>query len=500
MKHRTYIAIDLKSFYASVECQQRHLDPLDTYLVVADESRTDKTICLAVTPALKSYGLRGRGRLFEVRQRIKDENHKRRARSPHHSLIGSTHSHRQLLADHTLAIDFLIAPPRMALYLDYSTRIYNVYTKTIAPKDIVVYSIDEVFIDATDYLTLYNLSAHQLAKKIIQDVLSTTGITATAGIGTNLFLAKVAMDIVAKKCAPDTEGVRIATLDEHTFRETLWTHRPLTDFWRIGKGVASRLEHHGLFTMGDIARCSIRNEELLYRTFGKNAELIIDHAWGWEPCTIEAIKAYRPAHACLTSGQVLHEPYSAPKAKLVIREMADQLALDLVEKNLLTRQLVLTIGYDILNLSDPKCHEAYQGEVVYDAYGRPLPKHAHTTINLPDFTSSSTQLMQAVSEAFDRIVNPALLIRRLNLSANQLSSEAMLAQPTHEQLDLFTDYAALEAKAKEEKAKALRENNVQKTLLAIKQKFGKNAILRAMSLEDGATARERNEQIGGHKA
>ena len=502
MKQKTYIAIDLKSFYASVECRERDLDPLDTNLVVADESRTDKTICLAVTPSLKSYGISGRGRLFEVKQRVKEANAGRQHDAPGRKLEGSSYSFSELQAKPELAIDFIIAPPRMAYYMEYSTRIYEVYMKYVAPEDIVVYSIDEVFMDVTDYLNTYKLSPHDLAMKIILDVLETTGITATAGIGTNLFLCKVAMDIVAKHIPADKNGVRIAELDEMKYRRELWSHQPLTDFWRVGRGYAKKLEENGMFTMGDVARMSEKNEDLLYKLFGKNAELLIDHAWGWEPTTIEAIKAYRPSTNSLGSGQVLHCPYNADKAKLVLREMADMLVLDLVDKGLVTDQIVITIGYDIENLTDPERSRKYHGPVVKDHYGRAIPKHAHGTANLESYTSSTRKIMCAVSELFDRIVDKNLLIRRLNITANHVLPEADAPKKndSFEQLDLFTDYAARDAKQEQEQAELEREKKMQQAMLTIKKKFGKNAILKGMNLEEGATAKDRNEQIGGHKA
>ena len=502
MKENTYIAIDLKSFYASVECRERGLDPMDTNLVVADESRTDKTICLAVTPSLKSYGISGRGRLFEVKQRVKEANAGRRHDAPGRRLEGSSHFFSELQANPELAIDFIIAPPRMAYYMEYSTRIYNVYLKYVAPEDIVVYSIDEVFMDVTDYLNTYKLSPHDLAMKIILDVLETTGITATAGIGTNLFLCKVAMDIVAKHIPADENGVRIAELDEMSYRKTLWAHQPLTDFWRVGRGIAKKLEENGMFTMGDVARCSVHDEDKLYKLFGKNAELLIDHAWGWEPTTIEAIKAYRPSTNSLGSGQVLHQPYTAEKAKLVLREMADLLVLDLVDKGLVTDQIVVTVGYDIENLTDPERSKKYHGAIVKDHYGRQIPKHAHGTANLDVHTSSTKKIMCAVSELFDRIVDKNLLVRRLNIVANHVLPEAEAPKKNDgfEQLDLFTDYAALEAKQERERVELERERKMQQAMLTIKKKFGKNAILKGMNLEEGATAKDRNEQIGGHKA
>ena len=502
MKQRTYIAIDLKSFYASVECRDRGLDPLDTNLVVADESRTDKTICLAVTPSLKSYGISGRGRLFEVKQRVKEANAGRRHDAPGRTLEGSSHFFSELQTNPQLAIDFIIAPPQMARYMEISTQIYSVYMKYVAPEDIVVYSIDEVFMDVTDYLNTYKLTPHDLAMKMILDVLETTGITATAGIGTNLFLCKVAMDIVAKHIPADENGVRIAELDETAFRRELWAHQPLTDFWRVGRGYAKKLEENGMFTMGDVARCSVKNEDLLYKLFGKNAELLIDHAWGWEPCTIEAIKAYKPSTNSLGSGQVLHCPYEADKAKLVLREMADLLVLDLVDKGLVTDQLVITVGYDIENLTDPERSKKYHGPVVKDHYGRQIPKQAHGSINLDGHTSSTKKIMCATTELFDRIVDKNLLVRRLNITANHVVSEGDAPDKNggYEQLDLFTDFTALEEQRKREKAELEREKKMQQAMLTIKKKFGKNAILKGMNLEEGATAKDRNEQIGGHKA
>ena len=502
-----YIAIDLKSFYASVECMERGLNPLTTNLVVADESRTEKTICLAVSPSLKAYGISGRARLFEVVQKVKEVNARRRGQAPGRRFLGESFDDTALKSDPSLAVSYITAPPRMAYYIEYSTRIYNVYLKYIAPEDMHVYSIDEVMIDATQYLKTYGLTARELAVKIIRDVLETTGITATAGIGTNLYLCKIAMDIVAKHIAPDRYGVRIAELDEMSYRRMLWSHRPLTDFWRVGRGYARKLEGCGLYTMGDIARCSLGsdadyyNEELLYRLFGVNAELLIDHAWGWEPCTLADIKAYKPDTNSIVSGQVLQCPYSFDKARLVLREMVDSLALNLVDKGLVTDQLVLTIGYDIENLSDPNIRNQYQGEVTVDRYGRRIPKHAHGTANLDCHTSSSILMTDAATALFDRIVNRKLLVRRLSLSANRIvSASSVSVGETYEQMDLFTDYEALQ-KEREEKERILeREQKMQKAVLEIQKKFGKNAILKGINLEEGATAVERNRQIGGHKA
>ena len=497
---RAYIAIDLKSFYASVECIERHLDPMTTNLTVADESRTEKTICLAVSPALKSYGIPGRPRLFEVVQKIKEANAQRARLAPGRKLEGASTQSQELNANPSLAIDYLVAKPRMALYMEYSTRIYSIYTQFIAPEDIHPYSIDEVFIDATHYLKTYKTTPRELAIKLIHAVFDETGITATAGIGTNLYLCKVAMDIVAKHMPADERGVRIAELDEMTYRQKLWDHRPLTDFWRVGRGYASKLESCGLYTMGDVARCSISDEERLYKLFGINAELLIDHAWGWEPCTIEAIKAYKPESSSISSGQVLQAPYTFEKAKLVVREMTEQLVLELVDKHLVTDQMVLTVGYDIENLNDPARRAKYDGPVETDRYGRKLPKSAHGSINLNRQTSSTRLITTAVMELFDRIVHRDLLVRRMYVVANKIVDEKDIRDEAPEQLDMFTDYAA-EQRQKEAEAAALeKERRGQLAMLEIKKKFGKNAILKGMNLQEGATAKERNETIGGHKA
>jgi len=497
MKNRIYLAIDLKSFYASVECVDRGLDPMTTNLVVADPSRTEKTICLAVTPALKSFGISGRARLFEVVQRVKEVNALRRVKAPGKALSGASCNIDELNAQPELALDYIVAPPRMAHYMAYSTRIYDIYLKYIAPEDIHVYSIDEVFMDVTDYLKTYGMTARDLAMKIILDVLETTGITATAGIGTNLYLCKVAMDVMAKRIPADKNGVRIAQLDEMTYREQFWSHRPLTDFWRVGRGISKKLEQHGLFTMGDVARCSLQNEDLLYKLFGINAELLIDHAWGWEPATIADIKSYRPESNSLGSGQVLQEPYPFEKAKLVMREMTDSLILDLVDKGLVTDQLVMTVGYDIENLADPDRRKSYTGDVTTDFYGRQIPKHAHGTVNLGRFTSSTRLSLGKVAELFDRIVDPNLLIRRLNIVANHviLASSAPKIDDIR-QLDFFSD----PNQADREEADMQREQRRQRAVLHIRKKYGKNALVKGMNLEEGATAMDRNKQIGGHKA
>ncbi len=505
--NRIYIAIDLKSFYASVECVERGRNPMTTNLVVADISRTEKTICLAVSPSLKTYGISGRARLFEVVQRVREVNVNRRQAAPGRQFTGKSDDDEQLREHPELEIDYIVAPPRMAFYMEYSTRIYEIYLKYIAPEDIHVYSVDEVFIDATSYLHTYQMTARELAMTMIQDVLQTTGITATAGIGTNLYLCKIAMDIVAKHIKPDKNGVRIAKLDETTYRRLLWTHEPITDFWRVGRGYARKLAEHGLYTMGDIARCSIGredafyNEDLLYRLFGVNAELLIDHAWGWEPCTLPEIKAYRPSVNSISSGQVLTCPYTCDKARLVMHEMTDALVLDLVDKGLVTDQLVVTIGYDIENLKDSDIRERYQGEVVRDGYGRLIPKHAHGTVNLDRQTSSSREIIQAVLGLYDQIADPGLLVRRLNISAEHVVDEAAAEeQESYQQLDLFTDYEALEREKRQEKQERDKEKRIQHAVLDIKKRYGKNAILKGMNLQEGATARGRNEQIGGHKA
>ncbi|NBJ92966.1 Y-family DNA polymerase [Parablautia muri] len=506
-ENHVYISIDLKSFYASVECAERGLDPLTTNLVVADVSRTEKTICLAVSPSLKAYGISGRARLFEVVRKVKEVNALRLSKAPGHFFTGSSFDDRELKSHPELSISYVAAVPRMALYMEYSTKIYNIYLQYIAPEDIHVYSIDEVFMDVTYYLDTYGLSPKELAKKIIQEILQKTGITATAGIGANLYLSKVAMDIMAKKVAPDEDGVRIAILDETDYRRFLWSHRPLTDFWRVGRGYARKLEENGLFTMGDIARCSMGkdtdyyNEELLYRLFGINAELLIDHAWGWEPCTIADVKAYKPDKSSMGSGQVLQCPYSFEKARLIVREMTDLLALDLVDKGLTTDQMVLTIGYDRENLSDPEIRNRYKGPVTTDQYGRKVPKHAHGTINLGKATSSARLILDAVTRLYDQIVHKELSIRRVYVTANHVIEESRAAEEeAFEQLDLFTDYEARQRQNEEEKAELEREKKIQKAMLDIKKKFGKNAVLKGMNLEEGAMSVERNRQIGGHKA
>ena len=507
MAQKTYIAIDLKSFYASVECIERGLDPLTTNLVVADRSRTEKTICLAVSPSLKAYGIPGRPRLFEVIERIKEINAGRRQSAPGHILEGSSWDDTQLQASPSLAVDYITAVPRMALYMQYSSRIYEVYLKYIAPEDMHVYSIDEVFMDVTGYLDTYGLSATELASKIIADVSENVGITAAAGIGTNLYLCKVAMDIGAKHAKPDAHGVRIACLDEMSYRRTLWDHRPLTDFWRVGRGYAKKLEAQGLMTMGDIARCSIGkptdyyNEELLYKMFGINAQLLIDHAWGWEPCTIADIKAYKPASNSVGSGQVLSCPYDWQKARLVVREMADMLALDLFDRRLVTDQLVLTVGYDRENLKDRPKNDEYRGETKADQYGREVPKHGHGTVHLEQPTASGRRLIEAAAQLFERIADQKLLIRRLYLTAEHVTDERAAAREAHyEQMSLFESLGGADTKKEKDEQALEKEKKLQQAMLDIKKKYGKNAVLRGMNFEEGATAKTRNGQIGGHRA
>ena len=498
---RTYIAIDLKSFYASVECVERGLEPLDTNLVVADISRTEKTICLAVTPSLKACGVGGRPRLFEVVSQVADVNAARRFKAPRRQFRGKSCSSKELEADRALELDYIVAEPRMALYIKYSARIYQIYLKYVAQEDIHVYSVDEVFIDATPYLRTYRMTAHELAVTMIRDVLKTTGITATAGIGTNLYLCKIAMDIVAKRMPPDKDGVRIAELDEMSYRRLMWDHRPLTDFWRIGRGYASRLEHHGMFTMGDVARMSVSEfgERALYKLFGVNAELLIDHAWGWEPCTIADIKAYRPESSSLSSGQVLTEPTSAETARLITWEMADMLAMDLLRKGLVTDQITLMVGYDAENLRRYDIMRSYEGKVVLDHYGRAVPAHAHGTANLDSPVSSSKLITEAAVELFDRITDSRLTVRRLNICANRVVPADQLCDEQR-QLDFFTDPEEAERRRIAEETALRRENALQTAMLRMKERYGKNAVLRGTNLCDGATAVLRNQQIGGHRA
>ena len=543
---KTYISIDLKSFYASVECMERGLDPLNTNLVVADASRTQKTICLAVSPSLKAYGIPGRARLFEVDQKVKEANARRQTRAPKNILDGKSVFASELNENPNLAIDYIAAKPRMALYMSKSMQIYDVYLRYIAPEDIYAYSVDEVFIDASGYLKTYGLNTHDFARLLVREVFKETGITATAGIGPNLYLCKIAMDIGAKHTEADADGVRIAELDEYSYRRLLWDHRPITDFWRVGRGYAKKLAKKSIFTMGDIARCSLGNssdyynEDLLYKMFGVNAEFLIDHAWGYEPCTLAEVKSYRPQRKSLVSGQVLQNAYTYEKTRIVVREMMELLALDLVDKGLLTNQIVLTVGYDIENLSDPERRKAYKGEITVDGYGREIPKHAHGTGNLPFSTSSTKLTTDCVLDVFDRVVDESLLTRRISITANNLvleseykrESEVASAEP--EQISMFDMLArgddshapervsSKEATAYSEQDKPNstmvaesisgsaandksedtleKEKQVQEVMLKIKKRFGKNAILKGTNLQEGATAKERNAQIGGHKA
>ena len=510
---KSYICIDLKSFYASVECADRGLDPLKTNLVVADAGRTEKTICLAVSPSLKAYGIPGRARLFEVVQAVENVNKRRsylakkNRRTEAHgdetedAFHGMSHQADALAADPGLKLDYIVAPPQMARYIQVSARIYRIYLRYVAPEDIHVYSIDEVFMDVTSYLKTYGMTAHELAMEMIHAVLEDTGITATAGIGTNPYLAKVAMDIVAKHIPADQDGVRIAELDERTYRELLWNHVPLTDFWRVGHGYARKLMARGMFTMGDIARCSLEQEQILYDLFGVNAELLIDHAWGVEPCTIADIKAYRPSENSISSGQVLQCPYDWEKGRLIVKEMTDLLVLDLVDKKLMTDQLVLTVGYDVENFTDSERRKSYHGEVVRDWNGRPVPKHAHGSISLGKYTSSTKRIMEYMMQLYDEIVDTALLVRRINITAAHVLPEDQVAQQdAFQQMSLFMDVEEVDRQKEAEKEELQKEKKVQSAILEIQKRYGKNALLKGMNLEEGAMTTTRNEQIGGHKA
>ena len=481
-----YVSIDLKSFYASVECRERGLDPITTNLVVADGSRTEKTICLAVTPALKQYGIPGRARLFEVVQKVKEINIERINKILNKKFIGKSYDAKILKMHPEYKLDFIIAPPRMKYYMKYSLDIYNIYLKYFSANDILVYSIDEVFIDITHYIATYNMEPEELVTKIVQEIYKKTGITATAGMGTNLYLCKIAMDIMAKHVQPNSKDVRIAYLDEISYREKLWEHKPLTDFWRVGKGYAKKLEQNGIYTMGDVARCSIENEDKLFKMFGINAELLIDHAWGYEPCTIKSIKSYKPLRNSICSGQVLHCAYDYSKTKIIVKEMAELLTLDMVEKHVVTNQIVLTIGYDVENITNNK----YKGEVTEDRYGRIIPKHAHGTINLDHYTSSSRIILEAITNLYERIINKELLVRRINIAVNNVVDEET-SQTKFEQMNLFTN--------NNDTIKESKERELQRSIVDIKKKFGKNAILKGLNFEEGATTIERNGQVGGHK-
>ena len=496
---RIYCCIDLKSFYASVECMERGLDPLKTNLVVADKKRTEKTICLAVSPSLKAYGISGRARLFEVVQKVNEINYKRKFKAKNHEFTGKSYDSEELKNNPNLKLDYIAAPPQMAKYMKYSTSIYSIYLKYVSKNDIYPYSIDEVFVDITNYLKTAKMTPREMLTTMIHDVYKQTGITATGGIGTNMYLAKIAMDIGAKHVKADKNGVRIAELDEMNYRKLLWNHRPLTDFWRVGKGYSKKLEENNIFTMGDVARCSIENEELLYKLFGVNAELLIDHAWGYEPCTMKDVKNFKPETNSLSSGQVLHCPYNYKQTKLIVKEMTDLLVLDLVEKNYVTNQLVLTIGYDVENLTNPRIKNSYNGEITLDRYGRKIPKHAHGTINLKKQTSSTKIIMKAIDELYERIIDKNLLVRRINVVACNLIKENEIQEKKQdEQMSLFVDYKKQEQENTKEKIKRKQENNLQHAIIDIKKKYGKNAVLKAMNLEKDGTTIARNSQIGGH--
>ena len=500
MNNKIYVCIDLKSFYASVECIERKLDPLNTNLVVADSSRTDKTVCLAVTPSLKKYDIKGRARLYEVKQKVTKINYQRKNKLLSHKFSGKSYLEDELIKNNTLEIDYIVAPPQMLKYMKYSTDIYGIYLKYISPEDIYVYSIDEVFIDITSYLNIYKIKPKDLVSKMIKDVYDTTGIIATAGIGTNMYLAKIAMDIVAKHIKPNEAGIKIASLNEKTYREKLWDHTPLTDFWRIGKGVSSRLSKYNIYTMGDIARCSIKNEDILYRLFGINAELLIDHAWGYEPVTMKDVKSYKPSTNSIGSGQVLHSPYDYKKTKLIVKEMMDLLSLNLVDKNLVTNKITLTIYYDITNLSDPYISKMYDGEIIKDSYGRETPKYAHGTYNIEYPTSSTKILVESITSLYDKIINKILLVRKINITLNNVVNENNIKDIVKtKQFNLFSDNEEDNIEIINNKINEINEKNIQKTLLSIQKKYGKNAILKGYNLIEGATTMERNKQVGGHK-
>ena len=501
--NKKYLCIDLKSFFASVECRELGLDPMTTNLVVADKSRTEKTICLAVTPSLKAYGIPGRARLFEVIQKVRCVNAERIKKVAGGRFTGKSCNSTELSENPTLELDYIVAPPKMAKYIEYSTRIYDIYLKYVAPEDMHIYSIDEVFIDITNYLDTYNMTDYDLAMTIIGDILKTTGITATAGIGTNMYLAKIAMDIKAKKIPADKDGVRIARLDEISYRKELWEHTPLTDFWRIGKGTAKKLEQNRFFCMGDIARASLDKylEDKLYKLFGVNAELLIDHAWGYEPCVIKDIMQYKPENKSLGEGQVLHQPYDFDGAKLIVREMLELLSLRLLSQQQVTDQIVLTIGYDIENLTDSQRRNRYTGEITTDFYGRKVPKHAHGTANIGRYTSSSMLITNATLDLFDKIVNKDLLVRRVNISANHIINEADIPPKSDfEQLDMFSSYEEKQLRREKEEKLLKKERAIQSATLKIKERYGKNAILKGFNLQEGATTIQRNKQIGGHQA
>ncbi len=498
---RIYACIDLKSFYASVECVERKLNPLTTNLVVADQERTEKTICLAVTPSLKQYGLSGRSRLYEVVSKVKEINDIRKMKNNNKKFVGKSYNDIKLKENNDLMLDYIVAPPRMALYMKYSANIYEIYLKFLGENDIYVYSIDEIFCDITEYLKYYNKTPRELITDIITEVYKETGITATGGIGTNMFLAKIAMDIVAKHCEPNENGVRIAELDEESFRKTLWLHEPLTDFWRIGPGISNKLKLYGMYNLKDIAKCSLENEDLLYKLFGVNAELLIDHAWGYEPCTIKDVKSYIPTTTSLSSGQVLGEPYDFNKARIIVREMAELLTLDMVKKNFITDSIVLTIGYDVSNLTNKSIKNQYDGEIIKDHYGRKIPKYSHGSIKLDHKTSSTDIITEKIVKLYNRIANPILLIRRINIAVCDLSDiNTYKENKVYHQFNLFSDQDKLDSDIKKEKEREMNEVRIQKVLIELKDKYGKNSILKGMNLLEGATTIKRNSEIGGHRS
>ena len=500
MMNKIYACIDLKSFYASVECVERKLDPLNTNLVVADNSRTEKTICLAISPSLKQYGIPGRARLFEVVAKVKEINNKRKYQTNNKRLICSSYIDSELKKNPKLSLDYIVATPRMGKYIEYSTKIYDIYLKYLSPNDIHIYSIDEVFCDLTPYLSYNKMKPIEFITKIINNVYDETGITATAGIGTNMYLAKVAMDIVAKHKKPNEKGVRIACLDEMMYRKLLWHHTPLTDFWRIGNGYINKLAKYNMHTMGDIAICSLENEDLLYKLFGINAELLIDHAWGWEPATIAEVKAYKPSSNSISSGQVLPEPYDYEQTELIVKEMTDLLTLDLVAKKLVTNQIVLSINYDVNNLNNPNIRDNYIGEITLDYYGRRVPKPSHGTINIGHQTSSSKIIINKIIELYEKITNKHLLVRRINIAFNNLVSEDKANNKVvYEQYDIFTNYNEVEKQKRKQKEEEKKDLELQRAIIGIKSKYGKNSILKGMNYIQGGRTIERNKQIGGHK-
>ena len=488
----TYICIDLKSFYASVECVLRGLDPLTTNLVVADVSRTEKTICLAVSPSLKAYHIPSRARLFEVIQSVKEINRERKIKNGNKPFRAKSYLAKEL-EDYSVELDYIAATPQMAKYIEFSSKIYQIYLKYIDASDIHVYSIDEVFMDVTHYLKMYKMTAEELVRTIIKEIYSKTGITATGGIGTNLYLAKIAMDIEAKKKEADEYGVRIAYLDENLYKKSLWSHMPITDFWRIGNGIARRLAKYGIYTMGDVARCAIENEELLFKEFGVNAEILIDHSFGIETVTIPDIKSYRPESTSVTVGQVIHCAYEKEKALLVVKEMTYELYEQLLEKHMLTNQIALAIGYDI------EQKNPYYGEYALDMYGRKVPKSIHSSINLDGYTNSFELLKRASTLLFDKLCDSNLLVRRLFIVATHTIDESDYVKK-EKRLTLFDDPDEVKNNETKEKKREEKERSVEKTILNLKKKFGKNAVIKGLDLDKDGTTINRNKEIGGHKA